>query len=55
MERMNCLTCSMSQYCGTMVGSLRLCKAMREQEAWEAYLQEWLLEMSNIPEEEMYN
>ena len=55
MERMNCLTCPVSQYCGTVVGSLRLCKSMREQEAWEAYLQEWLLEMSNIPEEEMYN
>lgn len=44
-----CFTCPVSEFCGTMVSTSRLCRAMDERVQTEAYIKNWLREQVCVP------
>jgi len=48
-----CDTCSVYEYCGTMVSSVFLCRIVTEEVQTEVYLEQWLEEQSQVPETEV--
>jgi hypothetical protein len=49
----NCLYCPVYEFCGTVISSVRLCRAVTEEVQTEVYLEQWLEEQSQVPEEDV--